>query len=295
MVARYPDDVRIIRVRPSLEVPTESWYPNAAQLAELDGPDMDMDLTNIDDENIDIYGVSEQDEEDEDSAEDNGAVGIVPLETVSRNFLWGYGIHKLMLAPDLDRKKFDRIARFKLLLDTSSHTQEVRADLRPVINRLRRRRMINDEVDVIADYLTQLFKHAKQQIQDTLDTSDSTPIEHVLCVPIVWSSKALRKMQLAMKYAIERSGFGTMENLFLVSEPEAAAAYVLHKSDEVNAGFDSSSNYSYIHWTFQSQEKLFCSLTQAEERVRIINSFLLNCSQSVTTCQRTHSSFVRHP
>jgi hypothetical protein len=247
MVARYPDDVRILQGRPSLEVPTESWYPDAAQLAELDGPDLDMDATNIDDENIDRYGVSEQYEEEDDSAEENGPADTVPPEIVSRNFLWGYGIHKLMIAPDLDRKKFDRIARFKLLLDTGNHTQEVRADLRPVINRLKRRQMINDEVDVIADYLTQLFKHAKQQIQHTLDTSDMTPIEHVLCVPIVWSSKALRKMQLAMKCAIERSSLGTMENLFLVSEPEAAAAYVLQKSDEVNVGFDSLLNRSYMH------------------------------------------------
>lgn len=241
MVANYPDDPRISQGRPSLEVPTESWYPDAGQLAELNSPDTDAHVD--DEESMDLYGTSDQEEEDDhrlnDSEEESGALDTGPPERVSRNFLWGYGIQQKLTFPDMDRKQFDRIARSKLLLDTGDHTQQVRTELRPVIKRLRRRRIINEEVDVIADYLTQLFNHAKEQIHNTLEIPDSTPIEHVLCVPIVWSSKALRKMQLAMKCAIQDSGLGMIENLFLVSEPEAAAAYVLGQSDEVNVSCDS--------------------------------------------------------
>jgi hypothetical protein len=238
MIAHYPDDPRSLQGRPSLEVPTESWYPGAVQPAELGNP-MDTGIDINDEEDIDLYGVSDQEEElggyqlDDVSLKGPGDVDNRPANNASRDFFWGYGIQKLT-TPDMDRKQFDRIARSKLLLDTGAYTQQVRNELRPVINRLRRRRIIDQEVDVIAHYLTQLFKHAREQIQDALELPDSTPVEHVLCVPIVWSSQALRKMQLAMERAIQNSNFGKMESLFLVSEPEAAAAYVLGQSDEVN-------------------------------------------------------------
>jgi hypothetical protein len=240
IVANYPDDPRSLQGRPSLEVKTESWYPDAAQLAELD--DREMEMASFDDgESMELYEASEHGEEEqlgEDSAGENDAGESTPPERASRNFYWGYGTDKIMTDPDMDPRQFDRIARFKLLLDTKVHTQQVRDNLQPILNRLKRRRIINEEVDVIADYLTQLFIHAKQQIEDFFDVSDSTAVEHVLCVPVVWTSKALRKMQMAMKCAIEKSSLGTMENLFLVSEPEAAAAYVLDRSDEVDVALN---------------------------------------------------------
>lgn len=235
IVANYPDDARARQGRPSLEVPTESWYPDAAQLAELD---MEMNLNNQED--IDLYGISDQDEEEDDYRPDDDFLAVNGgndefSTNAPRNFFWGYGIQKL-IAPDMDPNQFDRVARSKLLLDTKAYTQEVRDELRPVIQRLRRRRIINEDGDVIADYLTQLFIHAKKQIMDVLEMPETTSVEHVLCVPIIWSSKALRTMQSAMKCAIQNSGLGGMENLFLVSEPEAAAAYVLGQSDEVDPG-----------------------------------------------------------
>lgn len=165
---------------------------------------MDMNLNY--EEDMDLYGISDQDDEDDDHRPDETsleATGMVSQSSVnaSQNFFWGYRIQKL-IAPDMDRKQFDRIAQSKLLLDTGAHTQEVRDELRPVIQRLRRRRIIEEEVDVIADYLTQLFVHAKKQILDVLEMPKTTPVEHVLCVPIVWSSDALRKMQSPMEGAI---------------------------------------------------------------------------------------------
>jgi len=40
-------------------------------------------------------------------------------------------------------------------------------------------------------------------------------------------------MQKAMTTAIQQAQFGTIENLFLVSEPEAAATYVLSQCNAV--------------------------------------------------------------
>ena len=254
MVANYPDDTRILQGRPNLEVPTESWYPHAAQLAELGSPDMDIASAEEQDlGSLDLYGASDSDEEEnenqrrDDLTEESEAIPAGHPQNAPRNLLWGYEIHNMIITPEIDRKKFDRIARSKSLLDTGEYTQEVRTELQPVLNRLKRRRIIKDEVAVIADYLTQLFIHAKQQIQNSLEIYDSAVIEHVLCVPLVWSSKALRKMQLAMEYAVQKSDFGTMNNLFLVAEPEAAAAFVLDRSDEVNVTCNLLSNRVFVY------------------------------------------------
>jgi hypothetical protein len=63
---------------------------------------------------------------------------------------------------------------------------------------------------------------------------DSYSKEIVLCVPAIWTQKACRDMQTAMARAMGQARFegvdvrnNSIENLFIVSEPEAAAAYVL--------------------------------------------------------------------
>jgi hypothetical protein len=76
--------------------------------------------------------------------------------------------------------------------------------------------------------------HAKIQLRREHGISEAAPIEHVLTVPAIWSAEACRKMQKAMATAIKQANFGTVENLFLVSEPEAAATYVLSQYNAVN-------------------------------------------------------------
>ncbi len=55
-----------------------------------------------------------------------------------------------------------------------------------------------------------------------------------MCVPAIWEQAACRGMQTAMATALKQAQFtrvrvenNSIENLFIVSEPEAAAAYVL--------------------------------------------------------------------
>jgi molecular chaperone DnaK (HSP70) len=111
----------------------------------------------------------------------------------------------------------------------------VRNELDPILRRLKRRKIIKENEDVIADYLARLFMHAKAQLKEEGFISDATPIEHVLTVPAIWTADACRKMQKAMTVAIEQAKFGTVEDLFLVSEPEAAATYVLGQCKKGNA------------------------------------------------------------
>lgn len=159
----------------------------------------------------------------------------------TRNLFWGYGIHQ-MIKPDADLGSINRIAKSKLLLDTSPKTEPVREKLRSIVDKLRKKtkragktyvRAMSDE-DIIADYLTQLFLHAKDQLITVHGIPNNVVVEHVLCVPVVWKAKACRTMERAMETAIRASGLGTSKDLFLVSEPEAAAAYIIGKNKVIN-------------------------------------------------------------
>lgn len=157
----------------------------------------------------DLYGVSDdegnQSPDDEPLDEDAGLpdYGIQEEFDDFRSFVWGFGIER-ETAADMDYSKFNRITRSKLLLDSSEHTTQVREELRPVLNRLMRLRIIGKSEDVIADYLTSFLQHAKKELISK-GVVNTDLVEHVLTVPIVWSPKALRTMQRAMETAIRES------------------------------------------------------------------------------------------
>lgn len=119
-------------------------------------------------------------------------------------------------------------------MDKSPATAAARNYLRPILQQLKARNIIIEDEDVIADYLTQLFRHTKDQLITNHNMGKDCKIEHVLCVPNAWGSQACRKMQAAMSSAVQRSDLGSMKDFFLVSEPEAAASYVLEMDNQLN-------------------------------------------------------------
>ncbi|KAF7957362.1 hypothetical protein EAE96_002947 [Botrytis aclada] len=226
--ASTKDDIRVVRgfatdpmsinKRPRLDVPTESWYPTKAKLEELAmmiNADMDEPMLRFDDEDD-----SDVDAQDQSSSK-------------PKTMFWGYEVQDKLSEPDLDKKQYNCIMRSKLLLDTSYETEKIREELKPVLKKLKAKKYIKADEDVIAQYLEQLFLHAKRYLKDILRLKDTTIVEHVLCVPVIWSPGACRKMQKAMEIAIQKSDLGSINNLFLVSEPEAAAAYVLEYSNSI--------------------------------------------------------------
>lgn len=78
-------------------------------------------------------------------------------------------------------------------------------------------------VDVVADYLTHLYKHCMDRIERKLtkDLLDVTPIEFWFTMPAIWSDEA----QHATRTAATRAGFGTRaeDSIKMITEPEAAA------------------------------------------------------------------------
>jgi hypothetical protein len=222
---------------PSPQVPTESWYPNEPTLEEKSrSPTPIQNYFPQGVSNGNIYD-AESDEQGDiyDGPEDEEPTIPQPSPSPKlRSFVWGYGI-QTEINEDMDHSKFNRIARSKLWLDKSEHTASVRAELDPILRRLKRKKVIKENEDVIADYLGRLFMHTKAQLKEEGVISDATPIEHVLTVPAIWTADACRKMQRAMAVAIQQAKFGAVENLFLVSEPEAAATYVLSQCKKGNA------------------------------------------------------------
>ncbi|KAJ6262972.1 Heat shock protein [Drechslerella dactyloides] len=83
-------------------------------------------------------------------------------------------------------------------------------------------------VDVTTDFLRLLYselmqRHLRKRLPDTLDL---TPIHFVFTIPAIWGHKA----QEATRGAAQAAGFCSRpsDTLSLVSEPEAAAMFVLH-------------------------------------------------------------------
>jgi len=241
LITNYPHDPLSLAGRPTVQVATESWYADQSQLDESSLPmEYDEPEADLPEDIYNLSGGEDNEPSNNEDLNDENAMQIdptphpAPKSNRPTNFIWGYGIRELLARPDVDHSKYNQISRSKLLLDTSENTERIRVDLKPTLQRLRRRKFIKADEDVISHYLTELFLHAKRQLTQHHDLTPKTKIEHVLCVPVVWKAKACRAMQRAMETAIRESGLGTMDGLFLVTEPEAAAAYVLGRNREVN-------------------------------------------------------------
>lgn len=234
-ITNYPHEPRFGLQARRKEVPTEIWYPKKAYLDRSLLETRDRPSATV----IGLDG-NQMHNRDQDPDED---VDMEPDEDAddeeNKDTFWGYEVQKQLRYPDTNRNQNRRMSRFKLLLDKSDLTQQVRDDLEPNWKELRRRKIIKHKEDVIADYLRYLFSHAKDELKKGHDFSDACPVEFVLCVPPIWTPEASRIMQTNMERAIGESGFGSVDNdsidnLFIVSEPEAAAAYVLANTTEVS-------------------------------------------------------------
>ncbi|KAK7998891.1 hypothetical protein PG991_014566 [Apiospora marii] len=243
-IENYPNDQDPDAASPmKKQVPTELMYPKTAdfrakeglpELADGDEPqeevpalhdeDGDIDMADADDKTVQQYM--------EELMLDNS-------DTLS----WGYSVHESQSLPKVHSDSSSKpLSRFKLLLDTSPMTEEVRHSLKDTVESLQKRKIIKKPLQLIADFLTCLLRHTKEELADR-GYDDSWALEIVLCVPAIWTQKACRDMQSALAVAMEKTNFkgvdiqnNSIENLFIVSEPEAAAAYVLAWSPDVHPG-----------------------------------------------------------
>jgi len=139
-------------------------------------------------------------------------------QTIAELVEWGF---------EVDQEKATVIQFVKLLLDPSQELPEYasRKDLEA-----RLRKVGKTAVQAAADYLVNLKQHVLDQIEYRFGESlfAAAKIEYIVTVPAVWSDAA----KDATKKAAELAG---MENLSMITEPEAAALCALKTIENVNA------------------------------------------------------------
>lgn len=226
------------------EVPTESWYPRRLNRNKIIAPESTDGAASLITD--DASGTSQSDSPTEEGALDSSVIdhGFDPMDEGpddddAKEFYWGYGVQKQLQNPDSRCDPDLRVIRPKLMLDTSEHTADIREGLGETFERLKSLKLIRQDTDVIADFLQRLLQQTRERFVNTYRFDNTSSVEFVLCVPVTWERKACRAMQAAMIMAIENSGFtnlasGSIENLFIISEPEAAAAYVLAGNNDIN-------------------------------------------------------------
>ena len=260
-IQNYPDDATFGNLDDQMrsEVPTEVIYPldrnfrekwlvaNQHGAVEEDG-DFAVDESRpfeLDDDD---------DDDDDDPFHPDSGLAIFgnssskhdtdAMSTDEENsFRWGYVAHEAWgrSATHVGAAAAGRpLSRFKLLLDDSPRTAAIRADLCRTLNELKAKRILQKPLDVIVDFLVPLLRHAKVELEQA-GFDDSWKTEVVLCVPAIWTQKACRDMQGALGKAMALAGFpgvdtenNSIDNLFIVSEPEAAAAYVLTSERDIS-------------------------------------------------------------
>ncbi|KAG0126370.1 hypothetical protein HOY82DRAFT_570205 [Tuber indicum] len=149
--------------------------------------------------------------------------GKAPSEIAytSSGVKWGFGIPI----------KEPALAWFKLLLDPTKYplansTNSPLARTKQLIPQGKK------PVDVVADYLSELYKHTIDHLEKTLgkSTVEVSPLDFILTVPAVWSDAA---KNLTLQ-AAELAGFGRKKSIRLISEPEAAAVCCLKEMEPKN-------------------------------------------------------------
>lgn len=273
LIGDYPDWVDTnAQIR---DVPTELWYPNAGH--QKDGTNSFVAEEQMEDQasgsgsdsNDDDNALQSDSESEADMHQSEAPKGPASADATPDLF-WGYSVaRQLDVAQTFDSSK--RVARFKLLLHDGPESEKARALLTETCVMLRKNGLIKDDIDLIAHYLEQLFKHAYLKLVEDGYTEQSK-VEFVLCIPAIWKARASRKMQIAMTQAIQRSNFGklqnkSIDNLFIVSEPEAAATAAV-QSNKANFRVSPRLKYStgpFCELICSRPAKLFLFSTLVEQ------------------------------
>ncbi|KAL2068408.1 hypothetical protein VTL71DRAFT_16506 [Oculimacula yallundae] len=235
------------------QVPTEMWYSPVP--ITRDAP-VDYDESGSEDE----HPVARNSNHSGGGESSNRGRGAALLESTLRDrasstssheessaHLWGYEAYHQMYAANIERGTMGHIARAKLMLVNSKHTVDDRKRVRPQLEYLIgkgtiRKHSTTDNVslpdvqDVITDFLVNVLSHTKQQLIELEGFTEDCQISFSLTVPTIWSVRSSRILQASMQEAINIAQFGSLSSLFIVSEPEAAATFLLGNTHTMLAG-----------------------------------------------------------
>ncbi|SCO27216.1 related to hsp70 protein [Fusarium fujikuroi] len=228
-IGNYPDTWHYHNDPMGMEVPTQVIYPldrHFRHRFNIDDPEGHL-------KSGDSVGAPVTDEDGD----------ILMLSDVSGEFRWGYQVHEVWNRPSTHSNPNNQpLSRFKLLLDDNALSESVRRDVSQTINTLRGKEIIQEPLQVISDFLTYLLGHTRSQLRHQ-GFDESYETEMILCVPASWTQEACRDMLACLELAMKRADFPrgdlknqSIDNLFIVSESEAAATHMLSTSIEIKAG-----------------------------------------------------------
>lgn len=258
-VRAFPDEIKSIINWPNdpmhgvnKQVPSECWYPQVPLVRQPATEQFDLSDAEDDAPKTRASSHDTEMEYDEQRVENDQSKRLDASQMdgeASTTFLWGYDVPYQRYVAHSNRDERRLIRRPKLMLVRSKHTKEDRLTLRPILDHLIQNRIIRkfgskdmpsfrDVQDVISDFLIQVLRHTKKQLIKNERFTPECPVSFVLTVPSIWSASSSRVLQFAMETAIKATGFcnlenGSIDDLFIVSEPEAAATYLLGDSDNM--------------------------------------------------------------
>lgn len=227
------------------DVPTELWYDHGhtgivGQRSVNTSDDGCQSLVNDEE----VSSSDDDESEDEESRlfdDSNGVENLTETQTRTTALstvkqYWGYEVQQKLNVMGAPRDEARPLTRIKLNLVSKSNTDHIRDDLRSTLKELRRQGIIAKDTDIYRDYLTHLLNHTKEQLLSSNDLQQDMLIEFVLCVPAKWPVAACQVMQTALEEAVKnvgitRSAENDVCNLFMISEPEAAAECILAEAE----------------------------------------------------------------
>ncbi|KAF7929793.1 hypothetical protein EAE99_004697 [Botrytis elliptica] len=168
----------------------------------------------------------------------------------SSEFLWGYQVHHKQYRENISRNTETRVKRSKLHLVPTAYTHDDRIELLRSIEILIENGIIRkhgsknepdarDVLDIFTDFLVKVLNHTKEQLIQLHNFSSQSVVEFALTVPTIWSPNASRILQTALQNAARLVKFGNISPKkavvpYIVSEPEAAAIYMLAGNSSVH-------------------------------------------------------------
>ena len=224
------------------DVPTELWYDHGStgirgqRFANTSDDDHQSSVSD------DEVSSSDDDESEDDELrlqfeDSNGVEDLAKKQTrstatsIAKQY-WGYEVQQKLNVMNVRLDEARPLTRIKLNLVSKSATDHIRDEIRSTLTALKRRGIIDKDTDIYRHYLTHLLNHTKEQLLSSHELQQNTLIEFVLCVPAKWPVTACRVMQTALEEAVKEVGLSKNAeddvcNLFMISEPEAAAECIL--------------------------------------------------------------------
>jgi hypothetical protein len=167
----------------------------------------------------------------------------------SSDLFFGYDVSRKQYTENSARDPMTLAKRFKLYLVDTKYTEQERGHLNKLLQHLRDHGIIRkfgsktapderDVSDLITDFLVKVLEHSKSELSRLHGFSDNSHVEFALTVPTAWSPSSSRVLQVALQTAVKAVKFGEIAEQeiivpYIISEPEAAATYMLAGNNDV--------------------------------------------------------------